>query len=150
MRTIVKKEIFNVIACLQKIIIKLFSIMGLKITRGDTGLLSIFNKNYLSGKSPYRWLQDMDIRTVIDIGANIGKFSFEIHKLLPAAKIYSFEPLKDCFKQMNINLKNIANFKSFNLALGNKQGKAIIYYNNFSPANKPLMKPCYFYSVHKS
>jgi len=45
---------------------------------------------------PYEWLKGMNIRTVLDIGANIGQFASQFHRLLPDARLYSFEPLEDC------------------------------------------------------
>ncbi len=77
----------------------------------------------------------MDIRTVIDVGAHKGESALEFHKLLPNAKIYSFEPLHDCFIRLNNNLKQVLNFESFNVALGDKEGKLNMHRSAYTPSS---------------
>jgi len=74
----------------------------------------------------------MNIRTIIDVGANVGQSAVEFRKIFPDAKIYSFEPLHDCFVQMNANLRNVPNFKSFNLALGEEKKKLNMHRSKYS------------------
>ena len=69
-----------------------------------------------------RWLRDLNIRTVLDIGSNTGHFAFAINALMPSANIYSFEPLPECFEELATRAKNTPNMKVFNLALGNQSG----------------------------
>jgi len=66
----------------------------------------------------YEWLKRQDIQTILDIGANVGQFAKRIHKILPEAKIYSFEPLRDCYLKLVSNLKALPKFQAFNYALG--------------------------------
>lgn len=56
------------------------------------------------------WILSHSIRTVVDIGAHTGQFTRAIHELLPAAKIYSFEPLADCFEALQASMGGVANF----------------------------------------
>ena len=86
----------------------------------------------------YEWLRGEDIKTVIDVGANRGQFAEYIHKLLPDARIYSFEPLKDCYDQLRRNMKGIPNSSTFQFALGDKNGQAEIYRNDFAPSSSLL------------
>ncbi len=116
---------------IKKILRRLFSLVGLRVTPIGTGILSR-SKSILSEKDRYKWIQDMNIKTVIDIGANVGQSALEFHKIFPDAKIYSFEPLHDCFVQMNANLRNVPNFKSFNLALGEEKEKLNIHRSEYS------------------
>ena len=58
----------------------------------------------LSAKLIPYLLEDMVYLTVLDVGANTGQFALEIHKILPQAMIYSFEPLKDCYEQLMHNM----------------------------------------------
>jgi hypothetical protein len=44
----------------------------------------------------FRWMRNLNIRTVLDVGANIGQFADQIHTIVPEAAIYSFEPLPEC------------------------------------------------------
>lgn len=85
--------------------------------------------------SPYRWLINKKIRTVLDIGANTGQFADLIHKITPQAKIISFEPLRDCFKELEENGKKFGDFKAYNVALGDSEGEVPIYRSEFSPSS---------------
>jgi FkbM family methyltransferase len=87
---------------------------------------------------PYEWLKGMNIRTILDIGANTGQFASRIHSLLPDAQIYSFEPLASCFEELKRSMKNVQNFQCFNYALGNENGKHTIYHNEFSDSSSLL------------
>ena len=107
----------------KKIIIKIFSLLGLKI--------SLIRRNV-------KWLQNMDIKTVIDVGANIGQAARMFHDILPNAFIYSFEPLHECFLQLNSNMVDVPNFKAFNIALGDKEGEKNIYRNEDLPSSSLL------------
>lgn len=109
---------------IKKNIVKMFSYLGLKV--------SLIKKNEMM------WLKKMDIKTVIDIGANIGQSVQFFHNILPDCYIYSFEPLEDCFLQLNSNMKHIKNFKSFNIALGDKKGLQKIYKNDYTPSSSLL------------
>src|SRR4030067_818761 len=92
--------------------------------RAIKGTFRMFNldvkKIPLSEKNKFIWLKQMNIKTVFDIGANIGQFAKQIHNTLPDANIYSFEPLKDCFEQLQKTMGGINNSKVFNFALGDE------------------------------
>lgn len=89
-------------------------------------------------KQRLRWLIDMQIQTVVDIGANTGQFAQAIHKLLPDAMIYSFEPLPDCYEELVAGFAGMSRFKGFNLALGNEVGKVKFNRNEYSPSSSML------------
>lgn len=80
----------------------------------------------------FKWLQELNIRTVIDVGGSKGNASLHFHSLFPKAKIYAFEPLRDCFQIMNDKMKHISNFKSFNIALSDTKGQDIIHRSSYS------------------
>lgn len=105
---------------LKNIVSKPLLLLGLKISRVPRGV------------SSYRWLRNLNINTVIDIGAGKGNAALEFHRIFPHAHIYSFEPLRDCFEQMNKKLKSIRNFRSFNLALSDQSGEETIYRSSYS------------------
>jgi len=117
---------------------KLFSFVGFNITRIREEI-SVEEKKFVpSEEDEFKWIQNMNIKTVIDVGAHTGESALQFHELLPNAKIYSFEPLPDCFMRLNANMKNVPNFKSFNLALGDKEGRLQIHRSEFSPSSSPL------------
>lgn len=59
---------------------------------------------------------------VIDVGANIGRWSLLSAKLFQTKKIYSFEPFLKTYHRLrkNISLNSSLNIETFNLALNNK------------------------------
>ncbi len=87
---------------------------------------------------PYEWLKGMSIRTVLDIGANTGQSASQFHRLLPDARLYSFEPLEDCYKELLKRMGHIPKFHAFNFALGDKNGQVDIYRNDYTPCSSLL------------
>lgn len=85
-----------------------------------------------------RWLQEMNIRTVLDIGANEGQFALMIRKLLPKAAICSFEPIPDCYNKLIAHFNNDTAFKAFNVAVGDKEEMIEMNINDFSPSSSLL------------
>ena len=65
-----------------------------------------------------KWLRDMNFRTVVDVGANVGQFASGAHAILPEAAIYSFEPLPDCYAQLVKAMAGVEKFRAFNVGLG--------------------------------
>jgi FkbM family methyltransferase len=83
-------------------------------------------------------LKDNNIKTVFDVGANVGQFAKEIRKILPDAFIYSFEPLSECFKKLTENMVGDSKFKAFNFALGEKDEILQINRSAYSPSSSIL------------
>src|SRR5438045_2186228 len=69
----------------------------------------------------YVWLRKHGIRTVLDIGAHRGEFATQFHGLFPESRIYSFEPLKDCYEALLARMKGVPAFTAFNFALGDEE-----------------------------
>lgn len=80
----------------------------------------------------------MSIRTVLDVGANTGQFASQIHRLLRDATLYSFEPLEDCYNELLKRMGHIPKFRAFNFALGDINGQAQIFRNDFTPSSSLL------------
>jgi FkbM family methyltransferase len=84
------------------------------------------------------WLLNSGIRTVVDVGANTGQFARTIHEVLPEAYIYSFEPLSDCFVELQRVMGGIRTFRAFNTALDDRDGDAEFYRSSWSPSSSLL------------
>jgi FkbM family methyltransferase len=84
------------------------------------------------------WLLNSGIRTVFDVGANTGQFARAIHEVLPEAYIYSFEPLSDCFVELQRAMRDVRTFRAFNTALAESDGKAEFYRSSWSPSSSLL------------
>lgn len=101
---------------------------------------------------PFEWLRDCGIRTVLDVGANTGQFAAQIHRALPQARIYSFEPLADCCDQLTENMAGVSGFQVFPLALGDTNGRTQIHRNEYTGSSsllpmEELHKSVYPYAV---
>jgi FkbM family methyltransferase len=59
-----------------------------------------------------------DVRTVLDIGANVGVTALYFSQIFPNANIYSFEPAPDNFAVLQKNAANCGRIRAFNFALG--------------------------------
>jgi FkbM family methyltransferase len=84
------------------------------------------------------WLLNSGVRTVFDVGANTGQFARVIHEVLPEAYIYSFEPLPDCFAELQRTMRSIRTFRAFNTALAERDGEAEFYRSSWSPSSSLL------------
>jgi len=87
---------------------------------------------------PYEWLKGKDIHTILDIGANTGRFASQFHRLIPDATLYSFEPLEDCYNELLKKMGHSPKFHAFNFALGDKNGEVPIYRNDYTPSSSLL------------
>jgi FkbM family methyltransferase len=79
-----------------------------------------------------------DIKTIIDIGANIGQYALAAHRFYPNSQIYSFEPVPICYKQLQENTKAISNIHSYNYALGNQNREITFFQNAHTHASSAL------------
>lgn len=86
----------------------------------------------------YSWLDEFNINTIIDVGANEGQFVNLIRTHLPNAQIWSFEPINEVFNQLKENTSKDELVHVFNYALGEENGFHEINVNNFSPSSSFL------------
>jgi FkbM family methyltransferase len=79
-------------------------------------------------RSPQRTLlgvSRLDIRTIIDVGANRGQFAGRVSRIFPRAELYCFEPLVEPFGELAAwaQTQN-GRVHCFQLALGDREGEA--------------------------
>jgi FkbM family methyltransferase len=86
----------------------------------------------------HKWIQAMGIRTVLDVGAHRGESAVEFHALFPQAMIYSFEPLGECFAELQAKTAGAPRQKSFNVAIGERSGQSVIHKSGYSPSSSLL------------
>jgi FkbM family methyltransferase len=85
----------------------------------------------------WSWLETLDIGTLVDVGANTGQFARHFRGLRPDCLIYSFEPLRECFEELEATMRG-PGFKAFNVALGESEGETTILRSGFSPSSSLL------------
>lgn len=84
------------------------------------------------------WLGSAGIDVVIDVGANSGQFASAARYIFPDARIYSFEPLADCYKALTKHFSKDRKFQGFSAALGDRRGEVTFYKSSFSKSSSAL------------
>jgi len=105
------------------------------------GLLSVFDRRLRRARRAARqfaWLRPCGIKTVLDIGANVGRFASKLRLAMPDAMIYAFEPLGDCHRELLTVMSGDARFRAFNIALGETQAEITMNRSEHSPASSLL------------
>lgn len=102
------------------------------------GLAGLEVRRRRPGERDLAWLAPFRIGTVLDIGANVGKFSSEIHRVLPGARIYAFEPLADLARPLRERMQSVDRFRVLPVALGEANGEVEIRRSAFTPASSLL------------
>jgi len=111
-----------------------------KFCRLRLGLKSIID--YAQSRSRLLGIRDLPIRTVFDVGANVGKKARLYRRFFPDAAIYCIEPLSDCCEQLeNWAQRQNGKARVFNLALGDEPAETVIYRNRKRTVWSTLLKP---------
>ena len=78
-----------------------------------------------------KFIDNKNVKIVVDIGAHKGEFLKHIKKIKSVRKIYSLEPQKKVYGDL---LKEIDNkkFFAYNIAISNRNGKQKMQINDFS------------------
>lgn len=84
-------------------------------------------------------LNNYNIKTVLDIGANRGQFLEDWVNHLPKAKFYCFEPISEEFNNLKETAKKYRNeIITINSAVGNSIGRIKFQRNNYTPSSSIL------------
>ena len=74
------------------------------------------------------------VRTVLDIGANVGVTALYFSQIFPNAQIYAFEPAPDNFAVLERNIANSKRIQGFNFGLG-AEDAALELFHSDNPVN---------------
>lgn len=69
--------------------------------------------------------------TVLDIGGSHGQFVKEAVRFFPGAKIYSFEPIPECYRELLALRELVPNLHPIDLALGDRDGEENLWLSAF-------------------
>lgn len=67
-------------------------------------------------------LPKLDVRTVFDVGANIGQSALHYVEAFPRAKVYCFEPVLETFNELRSNVSAHVQVSTFRMALADSAG----------------------------
>ena len=85
-----------------------------------------------------RILAELQLNTVVDIGANRGQFALCIRRLYPHAQIFSFEPLRKPARAWMRNFAHDTQARLFNKAIGVQSGSATMYVSRWDVSSSLL------------
>jgi len=85
-----------------------------------------------------RILAGLDLRTVVDIGANRGQFALCIRRLYPQAQIYSFEPLSRPARSWMRNFGADPRARLFQKAIAAQTGSATMHVSRWDVSSSLL------------
>jgi FkbM family methyltransferase len=74
------------------------------------------------------------VRTVLDIGANVGVTALYFSQIFPNAQVYAFEPAPDNFAVLERNIANSKRIRGFNFGLG-AEDAALELFHSDNPVN---------------
>jgi FkbM family methyltransferase len=69
--------------------------------------------------------------TVLDIGGSHGQFVKEAVRFFPGARIYSFEPIPECYGELLALGETVPTLHPINLALGDRDGEVDLWLSAF-------------------
>ncbi|MCX6732976.1 MAG: FkbM family methyltransferase [Candidatus Roizmanbacteria bacterium] len=81
-----------------------------------------------------------NIKTVVDVGANVGYFSLMIKNFYPKANIFCFEPIPKTYSCLYNNFINDKSVKTFNSAVGSEVGNKRMSFSESSNALSQITK----------
>ena len=82
------------------------------------------------------------IETVFDVGANIGQTARKFRRAFLRANIYSFEPVRALFQELQEDVSGDGNVQCFQVAMGSAPGVGKIYLTEH-PTMNSLIEPEY-------
>ena len=88
-----------------------------------------------AGADPYmsapELLRHPPPNTVIDIGGNVGQFAEEMFRAHPGVRLYSFEPIPECYEQLVVMREREPSLRPVQLALSDREGEAEFYLSRY-------------------
>jgi len=78
---------------------------------------------------------DMEIHSVVHVGANDGIFTLSLNEAFPGLFFYLIEPVPSTFQKLEANVSSLPNMKCFNFAAGAKEKISEMFVDDFSPAS---------------
>lgn len=84
---------------------------------------------------PWSWIRaTRTIGTVIDIGANDGRYADFLAGYFKPSSLYVFEPLPACLPALRALADSFPDVHIFNVALADRAGRAELYENSYPPS----------------
>jgi len=85
--------------------------------------------------------EGLTFATVIDVGANVGKFARAAVGMWPEADVIAFEALADVASQIRLDPRRIGQVEVHSVALGAHDGTIVFHPHEYSLSSSPLPVP---------
>lgn len=91
------------------------------------------NGSYKPERNGERWLLERlagaDLRTILDVGANVGKWSTLAARLFPSATIFAFEIVPATFERLRAQTAGVPQIRPVNRGLADHTGQMRVHYH---------------------
>lgn len=77
----------------------------------------------------FDYIDTKKVKTVVDVGANVGLFSLMVSDVLPKSRIYAIEPIPSTYKALEKNTRHNDKIKTHQQAIGSRSGYTQMYFN---------------------
>jgi FkbM family methyltransferase len=115
----------------------LFNYFGLELRR----IPKVPKTAFLDQK---KLLSNKQVKTIFDVGANIGQTAEQYFHLFKTSRIYCFEPFEESFNNLSNAYRKDKSINPYKLAITDKTGKKTFYLNkaNYTNSLLPIAEEC--------
>jgi FkbM family methyltransferase len=103
-------------------------------------LIGFSNVNDTPYKSIVKRIRELEVSTVIDIGANVGQFGIDLRRSGFKGKIVSYEPVKEIFSDLRITSSKYQPWEVVQIALGEVESEDYINVSANSGLSSSILK----------
>lgn len=75
------------------------------------------------------------IKTIFDIGANVGQTALQFRNMFKLGTVYSFEPISRTYQQLTTNVQGDPGIKPYNIGFSDKSGQFKVFLQKDSGLN---------------
>ncbi len=97
-----------------------------------SSLMSGANRDFMKDLLYLKKVLGLSFRTIIDVGAAVGEYSYAALEVFPEASLFAFEPIPENMMQIREKLKKKRMVYSYEMALDNRNVKSVFHRNEFS------------------
>ena len=95
---------------------------------GGGGVIETSGEAWVVSNLVRRLLERIEAPVVFDVGANVGEYAALIHRVIPDALIYAFEPSIEVYQQLANNVARYdGRVQAFNLGLSDEEKTVELY-----------------------
>jgi len=133
-KNIIRAQFCGAAESIAYVLIKGFRLDSRKIFFELNGILKY--RDYESGEKWFidrvlpRILSDIDQPVILDVGANIGKYSIALASALPTCRCYAFEPNPSVYKYLIQNTQLCPGVSCLNIGADVQRKQAVLYAKN--------------------